>query len=176
MKSVLIQVERATKLLKAKPQIANPLSPKGEKLYQEAEKRSLVDLYTSRLAKYLESEEGRAVRGLFSEMWGLDSETWGLDGFTKTNQLRWRILLYRSENCNNSNRQEVIWFGGNGLELYYVEKGSNKYHSAPISPAGLIERIVFNDDRFNAAEVVRPEQVIPYIRTCTMELVRYLNR
>lgn len=169
MKSVLIQAQRATKLLKANPRLADPLSPKGKKLYQEAEKRSLIELYTSRLVKYLESEEGRAVRDLFSEMWGLD-------GLTRTNQWRWRILLYRSENCNNYNRLELIWFGGNGLELYYVEKGSNKYRLTSVSPADLIERIVFNDDRFNAAEVVRPEQVIPYIRTCTMELVRYLNR
>ena len=122
------------------------------------------------MIKYLESEEGRAIRGLFAEVWKLDGE------FSKDRWIRWRIFLYRREFSRSPNRTEMIWFGGNGLELYYEEMRSNKYQTAPISPAGLIERIVFNDDRFNSAEVVRPEQVIPYIRTCTMELVRYLNR
>ena len=47
MKSVLIQVERATKLLKANQRLANPLSHKEEELYQDAEKRSLTELCTS---------------------------------------------------------------------------------------------------------------------------------
>lgn len=175
MKSILMQVQLAIARLEERPYLSNSMSHHEMGRYQEGERLLVVDVYTKRLEKYLQSEEGLAAIRLFNRVWEL-SKMGVMCRDTKDGWLHWRVFLYRGEPRDGPNEEEIIWFGGNGLELYYRENSSNKYKTKPVTARELVTRMSLNRSNWDQAEISRPEQVIPYIRLATMDLVRYLNR
>lgn len=168
----------AAKLIEDKPYLATGLyfSGEEEKKYKEREQERIVRLYSVVFQKYLDSEEGRATVRLFKQVWEVPDEVRGMD--CTLGWLRWRVFLYQHGWHNDPDGQEVIWFGGNGLERYFREGASNKFQTAPITARELVVRMSLNPRgrSCDEVEIWRPEQVVPYIRLNAMDLVRFLNR
>jgi len=175
MKSILTQAQMAIARLEERPFLANCMPSHEMDSYRKAEKLLSVEIHTSRLEKYLKSEEGQIATTLFKQVWELSSGG-GLVSPYKEGWLHWRIFLYRGEPRSGPNRAEIIWFGGNGLGIYFAERGAHKYQTEPTTARELVTRIAFNDSNWDQAGISRPEQIVPFIRLETMDLVRYLNR
>lgn len=175
MKSILAHVQDVMRRLAERPYLANSMSLCKMESYWKAERLLFVDVHTARLEKYLQSEEGLVTAGLFKQVWELSSGGGSVSPH-KNGWLHWRIFLYRGEPRDGPNRAEIIWFGGNGLELHFSERGSNKYQTKSVTARELVTRMSFNRSNWDQAEISRPDQVVPYIRLVTMDLVRYLNR
>jgi hypothetical protein len=171
-------MEQACGLIEGKPYLASGVyfSDEEEKRYKERQSRRVVRSYSSVLERYLDSEEGRVTIKLFKQVWEVPDKARGSDytlGWS-----RWRVFLYQAGWHNSADGQEVIWFGGNGLERFFRERGSNKFQTSPITPSELVTRMS-SDTRGRSrdeVEIWRPEQIVPFIRLNAMDLVRYLNR
>ncbi|MFA5841933.1 MAG: hypothetical protein WC835_03180 [Candidatus Paceibacterota bacterium] len=168
----------ASKLIEDKPYLATGIyfSSEEEKKYEERERERIVRLYSVVLERYLKSEEGLATIKLFKQVWEVPDKSLGMD--CTLGWSRWRIFLYQHGWHNGPNGQEVIWFGGNGLERYFREGRSNKFQTSPITARELMIRMSSDSSGRSHDEVKiwRPEQVVPFIRLNAMDLVRFLNR
>ncbi|TSC54973.1 MAG: hypothetical protein LiPW30_439 [Parcubacteria group bacterium LiPW_30] len=175
MKSILTHLNGALQRLEERPYLANSMFPAEMDNFWKGEKLLSAEIQIPRLEKYLESEEGQIATNLFKQVWELSSTiNWCRP--EKEGWLHWRVFLYRGEPRSGLNRAEIIWFGGNGLEMYFAERGSHNYQTKPTTARELVTRVAFNDSNWDQAGISRPEQIVPYIRLKTLDLVRYLNR